>query len=83
MVERVVRGRSITIGSISAEPGGNKQAHYCAKTGVNLPVKSMAVSLGPFGITCNAVLPGTDETDSNLTAWSIRGSVFTGQTWHH
>jgi L-rhamnose 1-dehydrogenase len=25
----------------------------------------MAISLGPHGITCNAVLPGTVETDLN------------------
>ena len=25
----------------------------------------MAISLGPHGITCNAVLPGTVETDIN------------------
>jgi L-rhamnose 1-dehydrogenase len=42
------------------------QAHYCAsKAGINLLVKSMAISLGPHGITCNAVLPGTVETDMN------------------
>jgi len=26
---------------------------------------SMAIALGPYGITCNAVLPGTIETDVN------------------
>jgi len=66
MVERGVRGRIIAISSISAEFGGSQQAHYCAsKAGINLLVKSMAISLGPHGITCNAVLPGTVETDIN------------------
>jgi len=66
MVERGIRGRIIAISSISAEFGGSRQAHYCAsKAGINLLVKSMAISLGPHGITCNAVLPGTVETDAN------------------
>jgi L-rhamnose 1-dehydrogenase len=66
MVEREIRGRIIAVSSISAEFGGRTQAHYCAsKAGINLLVKSMAISLGPHGITCNAVLPGTVETDLN------------------
>jgi L-rhamnose 1-dehydrogenase len=66
MVEHGVRGRIIAVSSISAEFGGSQQAHYCAsKAGINLLVKSMAISLGPYGITCNAVLPGTVETDIN------------------
>ena len=69
MVERGIRGRIIAISSISSEFGGSAQAHYCAsKAGINLLVKSMAISLGPHGITCNAVLPGTVETDANRHA---------------
>ena len=69
MVERGIRGRIIAISSISAEFGGSQQAHYCAsKAGINLLVKSMAISLGPYGITVNAVLPGTVETDINRDA---------------
>jgi L-rhamnose 1-dehydrogenase len=69
MIARGTRGRIIAVSSISAEFGGSQQAHYCAsKAGVNLLVKSMAISLGPFGITCNAVLPGTVETDINRDA---------------
>ena len=69
MVERGIKGRIISVSSISAEFGGSNQAHYCAsKAGINLLVKSMAISLGPYGITCNAVLPGTVETDINREA---------------
>jgi len=69
MVERGTKGRIIAVSSISAEFGGSQQAHYCAsKAGINLLVKSMAISLGPHGITCNAVLPGTVETDINRHA---------------
>jgi L-rhamnose 1-dehydrogenase len=69
MVEQGVKGRIIAVSSISAQFGGGLQAHYCAsKAGINLLVKSMAISLGPHGITCNAVLPGTVETDINREA---------------
>lgn len=69
MVEQGVKGRIIAVSSISSEFGGSSQAHYCAsKAGINLLVKSMAISLGPYGITCNAVLPGTVETDINRAA---------------
>jgi len=66
MIRQGIRGRIIAVSSISAEFGGSQQAHYCAsKAGINLLIKSMAISLGPYGITCNAVLPGTVETDIN------------------
>ena len=69
MVEQGVKGRIIAVSSISSEFGGSSQAHYCAsKAGINLLVKSMAISLGPYGITCNVVLPGTVETDINREA---------------
>ncbi|MGC8878375.1 MAG: SDR family NAD(P)-dependent oxidoreductase [Anaerolineae bacterium] len=68
MIEKGVRGRIIAVSSISSEFGGSQQAHYCAsKAGINLLIKSMAIALGPYGITCNAVLPGTVETDINRT----------------
>jgi L-rhamnose 1-dehydrogenase len=71
MVEQGIKGRIIAVSSISAHFGGSRQAHYCAsKAGINLLVKSMAISLGPHGITCNAVLPGTVETDINREALS-------------
>jgi L-rhamnose 1-dehydrogenase len=74
MVEQGVKGRIIAVSSISSEFGGSSQAHYCAsKAGINLLVKSMAISLGPHGITCNAVLPGTVETDINREALADPG----------
>jgi L-rhamnose 1-dehydrogenase len=85
MVEQGIKGRIIAVSSISAEFGGSQQAHYCAsKAGINLLTKSMAISLGPHGITCNAVLPGTVETDINREAlsdpevrdyWLARGPI--------
>jgi L-rhamnose 1-dehydrogenase len=62
-------GRIVATSSISSMVGGTQQAHYCAsKAGVNLLIKSMALSLAPHQITCNAVLPGTVETDINRDA---------------
>lgn len=69
MVEHGAGGRIVATSSISSMVGGTQQAHYCAsKAGINLLVKSMALSLAPHGITCNAVLPGTVETPLNADA---------------
>jgi L-rhamnose 1-dehydrogenase len=66
MVDQGIPGRIISISSIASYVGGIIQAHYCpTKAGVNLLMKSMATALGPHGITCNAVLPGTVLTDMN------------------
>ncbi|OGO28467.1 MAG: hypothetical protein A2W33_00135 [Chloroflexi bacterium RBG_16_52_11] len=66
MVARGIHGRIISIGSISSIVGGAQQTHYCAsKAGINMLIASMAISLGPYGITCNAVLPGPIATDIN------------------
>src|SRR3990172_3251658 len=66
MVERGIHGRIISVSSIASYVGGIIQAHYCpTKAGVNLLMKSMATALGPHGITCNTVLPGTVLTDMN------------------
>jgi L-rhamnose 1-dehydrogenase len=66
MVARGIHGRIISVGSISSMVGGATQAHYCAsKAGINMLVASMAISLGQYGITCNAVLPGPVATDIN------------------
>jgi len=66
MVDRGRGGRIIAISSISALVGGTQQAHYCpSKAGLSSLMKCLAVILGPYGITCNAVLSGTVETDIN------------------
>jgi L-rhamnose 1-dehydrogenase len=59
-------GRVVSVSSISAWVGGSQQVHYCAtKAGISSLMKSLAIVLAPHGITCNAVLPGTIETDIN------------------
>ena len=66
MVERQISGRIIAVSSISAKGGGGQQAHYCpTKAGQDLLMKSMAIQLGPHGITCNSLAPGTIVTDIN------------------
>jgi len=66
MIEKGERGKIISIGSISSIVGGAQQAHYCStKAGINLLNASMAIALGPHGITCNVVMPGPVETDIN------------------
>lgn len=76
MIEKGIAGRLIHISSISSIVGGAQQAHYCAsKAGINLLSASMAIALGPYGITSNCVLPGTIVTDVNRTDLSKPGKV--------
>lgn len=67
MVDAGSQGRVISVSSISAMVGGARQVHYCpTKAGISSLMKSLAIVLGPHGITCNAVLPGTIATDINV-----------------
>jgi len=66
LVERQLPGKFVFLSSISAWVGGSYQVHYTpTKAGVSSLMKSLAVVLGPHGINCNAVLPGTIHTDIN------------------
>lgn len=59
-------GSLIAISSISALVGGGMQAHYTpTKAGVHSLMQSCAIALGPHGIRCNSVMPGTIATDIN------------------
>jgi L-rhamnose 1-dehydrogenase len=59
-------GSLIAISSISALVGGGTQAHYTpTKAGVHSLMQSCAIALGPYGIRCNSVMPGTIATDIN------------------
>jgi L-rhamnose 1-dehydrogenase len=71
MVEQGRGGRIISVSSISALVGGGQQAHYTpTKAGVHSLMQSIAIPLGPHGITCNSVLPGAIGTDINRDDWS-------------
>ena len=66
MVSQGHGGSIIAVSSISALVGGGMQTHYTpTKAGVNSLMQSTAIALGPHGIRCNAVLPGTIETAIN------------------
>lgn len=66
MVKQGHGGAIIAVSSISALVGGGMQTHYTpTKAGVNSLMQSTAIALGPHGIRCNAVLPGTIETAIN------------------
>jgi len=66
MIKAGKGGRIIFTSSVSSIFGGSLQAHYCStKGGINQLMKSIAISLGPYKITSNAVLPGTVITDIN------------------
>lgn len=59
-------GSIIGISSISALVGGGGQTHYTpTKAGVLSLMQSTAVALGRYGVRCNALLPGTVETQLN------------------
>ncbi|MBM7791067.1 SDR family NAD(P)-dependent oxidoreductase [Tenggerimyces flavus] len=71
MVDEGKPGRVISVSSISAWVGGSQQVHYCTtKAGISSLMKSLAIVLGPHGITCNAVLPGAIATDINKDDWT-------------
>jgi 3-oxoacyl-[acyl-carrier protein] reductase len=62
MVERRW-GRIVSMSSISAH-GNRGQANYsAAKAGLEGLTRTIALELGPFGITANAIAPGYIETD--------------------
>ncbi|PVH18597.1 L-rhamnose-1-dehydrogenase [Candidozyma duobushaemuli] len=59
-------GSIIGISSISALVGGSMQTHYTpTKAGIVSLIQSTACALGPYGIRCNAILPGTIQTVLN------------------
>jgi L-rhamnose 1-dehydrogenase len=56
-------GRIVSISSISAHVGGKTEVAYCpTKSGVKSLMQSLCLELGPHGITCNSVSPGTIAT---------------------
>jgi NAD(P)-dependent dehydrogenase (short-subunit alcohol dehydrogenase family) len=63
MIGNGVRGRIVNISSVSALMGRVKGGAHCAsKAGLTLLTKVLAMELGQYGITVNAVAPGLVET---------------------
>lgn len=66
-------GRIINVSSISAQ-GHAERVNYCAaKAGMHGFVKALAVELGPFGITANAIAPGLIVTAMTSATAESRG----------
>ncbi len=62
-------GRIVFTTSIGAFRSKATQTHYCAtKGGLDLLMQGMALELGPYGITVNAIAPGWIHTDINDAA---------------
>jgi SDR family mycofactocin-dependent oxidoreductase len=70
-------GRFIAVASAAATRGMPMIAAYCAaKAGVAGLVRSLAVELGPLGITANAVSPGSTRTailDESARLYDLAG----------
>lgn len=66
MKEQGTGGAIVATSSISALVGGALQTNYTpTKAGVHSLMQSCAIALGPYGIRCNSVMPGTIATDLN------------------
>jgi 3-oxoacyl-[acyl-carrier protein] reductase len=69
-------GRIIALSSTSAL-GNRGQANYAAaKAGLQGFIKTLAIELGPFGITANAVAPGFIATDMTRSTAQRLGMEF-------
>jgi 3-oxoacyl-[acyl-carrier protein] reductase len=69
-------GRIVNISSSSAL-GNRGQANYsAAKAGLQGFTKTLAIELGPFGVTANAVAPGFIATDMTATTAAHVGMTF-------
>lgn len=62
-------GRIIMISSIAANQAAVGNAAYiAAKGGLNALTRALACEFGTYGITCNAISPGSFLTETNATA---------------
>ncbi len=69
-------GRIVNLSSTSAL-GHRGQANYAAaKAGLQGLTKTLAIELGPFGVTANAIAPGVIATDMLRTAAERQGVTF-------
>lgn len=74
MVTQGRGGRIIGMSSISALVGGGSQTAYTpTKAGIHSLMQSLAIALGPHGITCNSIMPGAILTDINAADLEAAG----------
>lgn len=76
-------GRIVNISSSSAQSGAVRMAHYSASKGAIIALtKTLALELGPLGITCNNIPPrfvmNTVMSESSLSPSLIRKNIAAG-----
>lgn len=72
MIERGAGGRLINISSVAALMGRVKGgAHSASKAGLTMLTKVLAMELGEYGITVNAIAPGLVETEAQRDEMNI------------
>ena len=69
-------GRIINLSSTSALGNRGQTNYAAAKAGLQGFTKTLAIELGKFGITCNAVAPGFIETDMTRATAERMGVPF-------
>jgi len=69
-------GRIINLSSTSALGNRGQTNYSAAKAGLQGLTKTLAIELGKFGITCNAVAPGFIETDMTRATAARMGIPF-------
>jgi NAD(P)-dependent dehydrogenase (short-subunit alcohol dehydrogenase family) len=78
-------GRIVFVSSTAGEVGGQAQPAYCAsKHGVIGLMRAIAQDVIPFGVTCNAVLPGwvrTRMADDDVAEESRRSGRTPEEIW--
>jgi NAD(P)-dependent dehydrogenase (short-subunit alcohol dehydrogenase family) len=84
MVERGW-GRIVHTSSTAGVAGGRGMPAYCAsKHGVIGLVRAAALDLAPYGVTCNAVLPGwvrTEMSERSAAAEAERRGISPDRVW--
>jgi NAD(P)-dependent dehydrogenase (short-subunit alcohol dehydrogenase family) len=78
-------GRIVMVSSTSGEKGSVRTSAYTAsKHGLMGLMRSVAQDLGPFGVTCNAVLPGwvrTEMAERSARIEAERRDVTVEEVW--
>ncbi len=69
-------GRIVNISSLSAQGNRGQTNYSAAKAGIQGMTKTLAIELGRYGITCNAVAPGFVESDMTKQTAQRIGMTF-------